>query len=222
MTIVIDDTIKQAIPNCHLGFLRIQNVQIKGTPPALVQEFLSLQTEIAKAYNLQILSSQPRIAGVRSMLKKMDCDPSRYRPASEALVRRILQNKGLHFVNSAVDVNNFCSVKFMLPFGLYDEDKIEGPVTYTLAEAGDYENIAGNVVSTDHKPFLKDQNGVFGNPTADSRRTAVTLGTKNLLSVIYADEEVTEEELATILDFTGQMLVRFNGGIIVEQAITKN
>ncbi|BBB92605.1 MAG TPA: phenylalanine--tRNA ligase beta subunit-related protein [Methylomusa anaerophila] len=214
MKIVIDESISQVVPNCHLGYLHIKDVVVRGTPPALSQEFLKLQSEVAEAYNLEILPKLPRIMAVRNMYKKLDFDPSRYRPASEALVRRVLQNKGLYYVNSAVDVNNYCSIKYMLPFGLYDMDRINGDILYQRVSEGTYTNIAGNLVNTDGKPFLTDQLGVFGNPTSDCQRTAVTLTTRNLLCVIYADEAVNTAELSSMLDFAAEMFLCYNKGSV--------
>jgi DNA/RNA-binding domain of Phe-tRNA-synthetase-like protein len=219
MDVQIDESIRNVIPNCRLAYVTVHDVAVRGTPPALTQEFLQLQTAVAKAYHLDILPTMPRIAAVRTMYKKLNFDPSRYRPASEALIRRVLQNKGLYYVNSAVDVNNYCSIKFLLPFGIYDLSPIQGNVHYRLAPPGTYVNIAGKEVSTDNKPFLTDNTGPFGNPTSDAGRTAVTLGTRNLLSVIYADEEVTDRELADIADFTADMLVRYNGGKVSDKRI---
>lgn len=219
MKLTVHKSIKGILPNCHLGYMVINDGVVRGTPPALTREFIELQAQLAKAYNLTVLPSIPRIISVRSMYKKLDYDPTRYRPASEALVRRVLQGKGLYYVNSAVDVNNFCSMKYLLPFGLYDLDKVDGDIEYRIAEQGEYINISGKSVSTDGKPFLTDRKGVFGNPTSDSRRTAVTLSTTNLLSVVYADEEVDEQALYGILEYTAEMLVRYNGGRVTEKNI---
>lgn len=220
-SLVIDQNIRQAAPACRLGYSIISGAALRGTPPLLAQEFSQLQTELSKIYNLNILPTLPRISAVRNMYKKLSIDPSRYRPASEALVRRVLQNKGVYYVNSAVDVSNYCSIKFLQPFGLYDLQKIEGQVTYRVAAEGLYMNIAGHMVSTEGKPFLADDLGVFGNPTSDSRRTAVTLSTKDLLSVVYADEELLDSELSEILDFTAEMIVRYNGGKVQLKQIAR-
>lgn len=219
MNLSINENIKQLIPNCRLGYAVIDGTAVQGSPPTLSREFYELQEATAAAYKIELLPNNPRIAAVRAMYKKMAFDPSRYRPASEALVRRVLNGKGLYYINSAVDVNNYCSLKFLLPFGLYGADKIDGDIEYALAKAGSYVNIAGKTCSTDHKPFLGDNLGVFGNPTSDAGRTAVTLQTKQLLSVIYADEEVSNQELEEILQFTIQMLVRYNSGEIREHGI---
>ena len=215
----IDAGILSSCPDCRLGCLLIRDVKIVGSSPALSQEFLKLQSEVAKIYNMEELTKLPPIMAVRAMYKKLDFDPSRYRPASEALVRRVLQHKSLYYVNSAVDASNYCSLKFLVPFGLYDWDKIEGATVYRRAHDGSYVNMGGNQVSTDGKPFLTDQLGVFGNPTSDSRRTAVSLTTRNLLSVVYAGSGTGREELARILEFTGEILTRYNGGVVQDSAI---
>ena len=215
----IDAGILSSCPDCRLGCLLIRDVKIVGSSPALSQEFLKLQSEVAKVYNMEELTKLPPIMAVRTMYKKLDFDPARYRPASEALVRRVLQHKSLYYVNSAVDASNYCSLKYLVPFGLYDRDKIEGAVVYRRAHDGSYVNMGGNQVSTDGKPFLTDQLGVFGNPTSDSRRTAVSLTTRNLLSVVYAGSGTGTEELTRILEFTGEILTRYNGGVVHSSAI---
>jgi DNA/RNA-binding domain of Phe-tRNA-synthetase-like protein len=221
MNISIDTSIQALVPNCRLGYIQIHDVSVREKCTLLEQEFLALQETVAHEYRLESLSAVSRIAVVRSMYKKLKFDPSRYRPASEALVRRILQNKGLFHVNSAVDVNNYCSIRYLWPFGLYDAEHVAGDVIYKLAEEGTYENIAGNQVSTEGKPFLSDEQGVFGNPTSDSRRTSVTTATRQLLSVIFADEEVSDAELLEAVDFTAAIMIRYNSGTVIKQGIIK-
>lgn len=221
MNVSIDENISRLMPDCRLGLAVVEDTVIKGTPAALAQEFLQLQAEIGRAYNLEVIAKLPRIMAVRNMYRKLRFDPSRYRPASEALIRRVLQHKNLYYVNSAVDVNNYCSLKFLLPLGLYDAGSIDGDIAYVAAPPGMYLNIAGHEASTDGKPFLSDRQGVFGNPTSDSRRTAVTLTTRKLLSVIYADGEVADAELAEMVDFTAEMLVRYNGGRVSGRKIVR-
>ena len=220
-TVQIDASITHMAPGCRLGCITFEQVTVKGTSPALAQEYIKLQQEVSNVYQLDILPRLPRIMAVRGMYKKLAFDPTRYRPASEALVRRVLQNKGVYYVNSAVDVNNYCSIKTLLPFGLYDLDKIEGDICYQLAGEGTYTSISGNTLHTENKPFLTDDVGVFGNPTADSFRTAVSLSSTNVLSVIYADEEVSDSALNEILDFAAEMMVRYNGGRVISKQMVR-
>ena len=212
--LTIDDSILASCPDCRIGCVVIRDVNIVGSSPALSQEFLKVLNEVATIYNIEALTKLPPILAVRTMYKKLDFDPSRYRPASESLVRRVLQHKGVYYVNSAVDASNYCSLKYLVPFGLYDLDKIEGDICYQRQHGGTYVNIGGNQVSTDGKPFLTDSLGVFGNPTSDSRRTAVSLATKNLLSVVFAGSGTAETDLCQILEYCAEILTRYNGGAV--------
>lgn len=203
--------------NRSLGYLIIRDIVVQGTPPSLAQEFFHLQIEAAKFYNIDELMDIPPIMGVRS-LKKVEFNPVRHNTASEEVVRRVLQRKGVHYVNSAVAVANYCAIKFLLPFGLYDLDQIVGDVSCQL---GVEENCKKNKSNSSHNvtPFLVDDEGIFGNPMADAARTAVTLATRNILVVIYADEEVEKEELKKILTVTSEMMVCYNGGSIEKNSI---
>lgn len=216
--IIIDEAIKNAM-KLRLGVSVIKDVKVKGTPTNLTQELTSLQEELSKNLNIDNLASVPRILSVRTMLRKLAVDPSYYRPSSEALVRRVLTTRSMYYLNSAVDVKNYCSLKFLLPLGLYDLDKIEGTIYYKIVADERYESSTGDIVYTDRNPFLTDDKGVFGNPTAEASRTAVTLTTKNLLSVIYAAEDVSDAELTDIMNYTNQMFLRYNSGYIDMQKI---
>src|SRR4051812_15128045 len=69
------------------------------------------------------------IAAVRTMYKRVGLDPPLTRPSSEALLRRVRKGDPLPRINSMVDVCNWCSLEFQLPYGLYDSGRIEGDVT---------------------------------------------------------------------------------------------
>jgi DNA/RNA-binding domain of Phe-tRNA-synthetase-like protein len=127
------------------------------------------------------------IAAVRTMYKQVGLDPTKRRPSSEALLRRVRKGDGLPRINSLVDVINWCSLESQLPFGLYDAAKIEGGVTVRLGAAGEeYGGIRKDVVHVAGRLTLADARGPFGNPTSDSARTMVTTDTTRALVVIFA------------------------------------
>ena len=66
------------------------------------------------------------IVAVRTMYKRVGIDPTKRRPSSEALLRRVRKGEGLPRINSMVDVCNWCSLEFQLPYGLYDASHIDG------------------------------------------------------------------------------------------------
>ncbi|MEO7191164.1 MAG: phenylalanine--tRNA ligase beta subunit-related protein, partial [Vicinamibacterales bacterium] len=131
------------------------------------------------------------IAAVRAMYRRVGIDPTKTRPSSEALLRRVRKGGDLPRVNSLVDVINWCSLESQLPFGLYDLAQLHGTVTLRLGAAGEqYAGIRKDVVHLAGRLTLADALGAFGNPTSDSARTMVTTATTDALVVIFAPSAV--------------------------------
>lgn len=130
-------------------------------------------------------------AAVRTMYKRIGVDPTKTRPSSEALLRRVRKGDALPRINSLVDVINWCSLETQLPFGLYDVDRIVGAVTMRRGTAGEsYPGIRKDVVHVADRLVLADELGAFGNPTSDSARTAVTEATTSALVVIFVPAQL--------------------------------
>jgi DNA/RNA-binding domain of Phe-tRNA-synthetase-like protein len=124
---------------------------------------------------------------VRAMYKAVGLDPTKNRPSSEALLRRVRKGGELPRINNLVDVINWCSVESQLPFGLYDLGHIGGAITLRLGRGGEsYAGIRKDDVHLEGRLTLADDRGPFGNPTSDSARTMVTAGTTRALVVIFA------------------------------------
>ena len=77
------------------------------------------------------------IAAVRTMYKRVGIDPTKRRPSSEALLRRVRKGQPLPRINSMVDVCNWCSLEFQLPYGLYDASRIQGDVMLRIGRGGE-------------------------------------------------------------------------------------
>jgi len=144
-------------------------------------------------------------AAVRSMYKRVGLDPTKHRPSSEALLRRVMKGDPLPRVNSLVDVINWCSVESQLPFGLYDATRIVGPVLLRLGRSGEsYPGIRKDEVHVEGRLVLADDEGPFGNPSSDSGRTQVTESTTRALVVVFApaglDSAIADRALALTID----------------------
>ena len=94
-------------------------------------------------------------------------------------MRRVRKGDSLPRINSMVDVCNWCSLEFQLPYGLYDAAHIDGDVDAPAwALTGEsYPGIRKDDVHVDGRITLADRMGPFGNPTSDSARTMVTTAT---------------------------------------------
>jgi DNA/RNA-binding domain of Phe-tRNA-synthetase-like protein len=152
------------------------------------------------------------IAAVRTMFKRVGIDPTKRRPSSEALLRRVRKGEGLPRINSMVDVCNWCSLEFQLPYGLYDAASIAGDVVLRLGLEGEsYPGIRKDEVHVSGRITLADSRGPFGNPTSDSARTMVTPATTRALVVVFAPREIDARRLDHVVQVTARRMEEFTG-----------
>ena len=134
------------------------------------------------------------------MYKRVGIDPTKRRPSSEALLRRVRKGEGLPRINAMVDVCNWCSLEFQLPDGLYDAAHIEGDVVLRLGKDGQsYPGIRKDDVHVGGRITLADNRGPFGNPTSDSARTMVTPATTRALVVVFAPRDIDARQLDRVI-----------------------
>jgi DNA/RNA-binding domain of Phe-tRNA-synthetase-like protein len=152
------------------------------------------------------------VASVRTMYKRVGLDPTKTRPSSEALLRRVRRGDPMPRINSMVDVCNWCSLEFQLPYGLYDAARIVGDVELRLGRPGEsYAGIRKDDVHVGGRITLADGEGPFGNPTSDSARTMVTTATTSALLVVFAPREIEPKRLGHVLDVTSSRMSEFTG-----------
>ena len=150
---------------------------------------------------------------VRVMYRRIGLDPTKTRPSSEALLRRVRKGDRLPRINTLVDICNWCSLEFQLPYGLYDVAALKPPVVLRIGRAGEsYPGIRKDVVNVADRLTLADQAGPFGNPTSDSARAMVTEATGAVLAVVFAPAATTPTALGSVLEITAQRLLLFAGG----------
>lgn len=150
---------------------------------------------------------------VRTMYKRVGLDPTKTRPSNEALLRRVRKEQPFPRVNALVDVINWCSLEFQLPYGLYDRAHIRGGVTLRLGRDGEeYAGIRKDVVHLAGRLALVDDEGPFGNPSSDSARTMVTTETTDALVVVFAPADMAAPALARVLDTTAARIADIAGG----------
>jgi len=154
----------------------------------------------------------PESAAVRTLYRQVGLDPTKTRPSSEALLRRVRRGDGLPRVNTLVDVCNWCSLELQLPYGLYDLDHVEGEVELRLGRPGEeYPGIRKDAVHVGGRLTLADAAGPFGNPTSDSARTMITTATTRALAVVFAPRTLAPR-LDGALDLTATRVVQYAGG----------
>ncbi len=150
----------------------------------------------------------PGFSFSRRLYRAFSTDPTKHRPSSEALWRRVKKGVNFPFVNPYVDLTNVLSLQYQVCYGLYDIDKLEGDIFIRQGDEGDaYQGIRKDNVGLEGRISLRDNNGPFGNPSSDSLRTATSTETNHLLQVLFFHPEDKDKE--KILAETHQTFIDF-------------
>lgn len=181
----------------RLGLVLFKSLEVHSADyPELTLAIDGLAGEVRRSLGDRPPSSLSIVERTRRLYHGIGLDPTRHRPSSEKLLRRVLREKPFPRINSFVDAMNLISLKLQIPLGLYDWDELALPV---LARIGtpheNYLGLSGNTIETSGKLILVDGEGAFGNPTEDSRRTAITERTSRGLVVLFAPGDIPVDEL---------------------------
>ncbi len=152
----------------------------------LWKEIDQLGEHYRQTLTTETLKEMSSIAATRQVYRACGKDPSRYRPASEALIRRMLQGKQLYQIDTLVDLINLASIAYGYSIGGFDADKFVGD-TLTLGigrEGEPYEGIGRGMINIHGLPVYRDAQGGVGTPTSDNERTKIDLNTRHLLVLI--------------------------------------
>ncbi|WP_299090469.1 phenylalanine--tRNA ligase beta subunit-related protein [uncultured Metabacillus sp.] len=220
MEIQISDEVKQVIPDFKIGIVRYHDIQVSDSPHMLKGRLRLFQESLYFDYADKKVTDIPAINEWRKLFKSVGTDPNRYRPSNEALYRRVQKQQFLHNVNSAVDLNNFLSLQYQIPLGIYDADQLEGTILIKIGtEQDSYIAINEREVSLAKKLLSADQQGPFGSPYVDSKRSAVTENTRNALHLIYFQPSLQKDEANQLLQALSSMFTQIHGGEAVYEVL---
>jgi DNA/RNA-binding domain of Phe-tRNA-synthetase-like protein len=200
-------------PGFKVGVIHYQQIEV-GDSPQMVKGRLQLfQESIFFDLEEKNVTDLEGIKEWRQIFKTAGKDPNRYRHSAEALFRRIKKQNYLTPVNSAIDINNFFSLQYQIPIGVYDADKIQGEVDIRLGSAGEeYEGLNGRINSAEKLISSTDEIGPFGSPFVDSVRTSVTEETSNAVQLIYLRPSLDLEDAKKMVESLMNMFIQIHGG----------
>lgn len=179
----------------------------------LWDEIHLLEEKFRASLTTDSLKDMPSIAATRKVYKACGKDPSRYRPASEQLIRRMLQGKELYQIDTLVDLVNLASIAYGYSIGGFDADKFVGD-TLTLGvgrEGEPYEGIGRGPLNIAGLPVYRDVMGGVGTPTSDNERTKMTMETTHLVVLVNGYDGDRERVMANA-QYIQQLVERFASG----------
>ena len=171
-------------------------LKVKGNGAELTQEREALPSRLRTILKGLPIAEHPTVRSVRSLFRNAGCDPTRYRPSSEALARRISRGEPFPSIHPAVDINNIWSVELMIPCCVLNPSKLKGALTLRRGQSGEMMDSMRGPFNLEGKPTLVDSNGAFGSPITDSERVAVKTAKGTFWLLAYLPQNVVSPELA--------------------------
>ena len=212
MNVIVSQDIEQACPT-FVG--ACVEASVRNTPycAALWEEIEALGERYRSFLTTDTVKELSGIAATRRVYRACGKDPSRYRPASEALIRRQLQGKALYQIDTLVDLVNLASIAYGYSIGGFDADKMVGD-TLTLGigrEGEPYEGIGRGMLNIAGLPVYRDATGGVGTPTSDNERTKMTLGTRRLVALVNGYDG-NEHDVQATAQLIIDLVTRFCNG----------
>ena len=203
MKIIVSEEIESVCPT-FVGACVEANVVNTPYCQELWDEINTLGEKYRQTLTTESLKEMSGIAATRKVYRASGKDPSRYRPASEALIRRMLQGKELYQRDTLVDLVNLASIAYGYSIGGFDADKFEGDtLTLGVGKAGEpYEGIGRGMINIEGLPVYRDKTGGVGTPTSDNERTKMSIDTTHLVVLINGydgDEQHVRENAEYII-----------------------
>jgi DNA/RNA-binding domain of Phe-tRNA-synthetase-like protein len=216
MTLKIDSKLKARFPDLNVLTLHIKGVQVKKRDSELEKFKVEVIRQVRNDYSLDSVKDQPIFRAYRDFFWSIKIDPTKIRPAAEALIRRILAGKTLPCINTLVDAYNLASIKSRIALATFDADKLEGDLLMRFAEEGErFYGIGiekplilkgGEIVVSDEEKLV----AVY--PYRDADNTKVTERTENVTIVVCGVPGIPKRDLENASQVVLDYITRFCDG----------
>jgi len=218
MKLQIDPIIFEQYPGTLIGVVTLEGVDNHGEASE-IQSLLrgAEQVAIQKIGTVPIME-HPNIACWREVYRKFGAKPKKYPSSIENLVRRVGSGEQIRHINKLVDIYNVISLRYLLPVGGEDTEKIVGDIRLTIA--GDNEPAVTLLGEKEARPPYSDEVIYTDDLGAICRRwnwkeadrTKLTEDTTNACIVIEAIPPIERVELEQALTDLTALVQQFCGG----------
>jgi len=209
MELEVSEKIFERFPGTRIGVVIASNVSNNGIDEAAIKLLENVELETRSKFDINTLIENPSIAVWRAVYNNFGSKPRDYRPSIEALIRSILNGRGIRHINKLVDIYNYISLRHVVPVGGEDLDKTEGNL-YLKFSSGNEKFLA---LGSDKEDNPYDGEVIYcdgGNNVLcrrwnwrESDRTKLTNDTKNAIIVIEGFDEKVDaalEELSGLVE----------------------
>lgn len=144
-----DTAVTTAFGQLAGGFIVGKGIKNGPTTPEVLSLYMAEQALVKERIGETPLSELPTLAGWRAAFRQFGVDPTGYRSAAEALLRRLTKKGDIPSINLLVDLCNMVSIRYGLPVAAIDTRQVNLPITVRFAR-GDENFVNLNQSEADH------------------------------------------------------------------------
>ena len=144
-----DHEILERFPKIVGGVIHADGVTNRPAPAELTAAFAAEQASVRERIGDRPLSELPTLVAWRGVFRTFGVNPTKYRSAAEALLRRLTKQGQLPSINTLVDLANLVSIRYALPVAVFDQRAMNGGTTVCVAHGGEQWSDLGSS-ETDH------------------------------------------------------------------------
>ena len=137
MDLEIDEEVRAHFPDLRLVCLQIRGMQVGTNSDKITKLFENVASEILNSLNIDTVKDKEDFRAYRDFFWKIGVDPTKTRPAAEALVRRILKRLSIPRINDFVDAYNIASVESSVPIAAFDLEPLEDRLILRFSREGE-------------------------------------------------------------------------------------
>ena len=216
MMLTIASEVAEAFPDLKVLARKIYGVTVERQNAELERFKAEVVSWVKKRFKLETLKDEPIFRAYREFFWRIGVDPTKHRPASEALIRRILSGKTIPTINTVVDAYNLASIQTGVALAVFDLDKLKGSLQMRFAKPGEaFLGIGmekplrlegGEIVVSDEEKLV----AVY--PYRDADSSKVTLQTENLLILVCGVPGIPQGKLLEAAEVCVKNITKFCGG----------
>lgn len=212
----IEPELQSRYPGLAAHIINFKDVTVRRENIELETYKKQVSQELRSSWEIEKLREHPVFRAYRDFFWKLGIDPTKNRPAAEALIRRVLRGRDVPKINSWVDAYNMVSMKTAVPIASFDADLLEGALLMREARPGEeFLGISMNkpVVLSGGEAVIEDGVRLVAiYPYRDADYSKVTLNTRNVLMLMCGAPGITLTTLREARDMAAEILPRFCGG----------
>ena len=224
MNFEVDKKIFDQYPSLNIGVIVAKGIDNIGKNSEILS-MISEQVNLIKSnHSIDTYKQLPKINAWKEVYRSFGAKPKKYSSSVENLYRMIFEGAELRHINKVVDIYNYISLKYTIPVGGDDTNKVDGNISLRFA-TGEEKFICLNSTKVDHpksgEVIYVDEKEVLCRRWnwRECDKSKMTEQTKNVILAVEAIPPVSKYEVQKIIRDLGGLVKKICGGEIIEHII---